>query len=122
VDYALTEQVMVYATVVKGFQSGGFNTMSTDSEYDSYDSEELWSYEIGAKSQLLDNRLIVTGALFYMDIDDMQVTQESISPPMDLHNQCCYRCLLWGRTGSTGKNHTSIHHNGKRWLYQCRIR
>ncbi|WP_321414656.1 TonB-dependent receptor domain-containing protein [uncultured Desulfobacter sp.] len=75
VDYAITEQVMGYATVAKGFRSGGFNAMSNDSAYDSYDSEELWSYEIGAKSQLLENRLIVNGALFYMDIDDMQVNE-----------------------------------------------
>ncbi|WP_321413815.1 TonB-dependent receptor [uncultured Desulfobacter sp.] len=75
VDYAITEQVMGYATVAKGFRSGGFNAMSNDSKYDSYDSEELWSYEIGVKSQLLENRLIVNGALFYMDIDDMQVTE-----------------------------------------------
>jgi len=75
VDYAITEQVMGYITVAKGFRPGGFNAQSNDSAYDSYDSEELWSYEIGAKSQLLENRLIVNGALFYMDIDDMQVTE-----------------------------------------------
>ncbi|WP_321416059.1 TonB-dependent receptor [uncultured Desulfobacter sp.] len=75
VDYAITEQVMGYATVAKGFRPGGFNAKSTNSAYDSYDSEELWSYEIGAKSQFFENRLIVNGALFYMDIDDMQVTE-----------------------------------------------
>ena len=75
VDYAITGQIMGYATVAKGFQSGGFNAMSNDSAYDSYDSEELWSYEIGFKGQLLENRLIINGALFYMDIDDMQVTE-----------------------------------------------
>ncbi len=85
VDYAITEQVMGYATVAKGFRSGGFNYMSTDSKYDSYDSEELWSYEIGAKSQLFENRLIVNGALFYMNIDDMQVT-ESIGPTSYITN------------------------------------
>nr|WP_319395847.1 TonB-dependent receptor [uncultured Desulfobacter sp.] len=75
VDYAISEQVMGYATVAKGFRSGGFNAMSNDSAYDRYDSEALWSYEIGAKSQFLGNRLIVNGALFYMDIDDMQVRE-----------------------------------------------
>lgn len=75
VDYAITEQVMGYATVAKGFRPGGFNSKSNNSAYNSYDSEELWSYEIGAKSQFLENRLIVNGVLFYMDIDDMQVTE-----------------------------------------------
>ncbi|WP_320044330.1 TonB-dependent receptor [uncultured Desulfobacter sp.] len=81
VDYAITEQVMGYATVAKGFRAGGFNSSSTDSKYDTYDSEELWSYEIGAKSQLLENRLIITGSLFYMDIDDMQVSESLADAP-----------------------------------------
>jgi len=75
VDYAITEQVMGYATVAKGFRSGGFNAMSRVPQYDSYDSEKLWSYETGIKSQFLENRLMVNGALFYMDIDDMQVKE-----------------------------------------------
>lgn len=85
VDYALTEQVMGYATVAKGFLPGGFNPMSLDSGYDSYDSEELWSYEVGVKSQFFGNRLIVNSALFYMDIDDMHVT-ESVEPFVYISN------------------------------------
>ncbi len=81
VDYAVTEWLMGYVTVAKGFRPGGFNAMSNDPKYDSYESEKLWSYEIGAKSQLLNNRLIVNGALFYMDIDDMQVTEEMPGQP-----------------------------------------
>jgi len=81
VDYAIKEHVMGYVTIAKGFQAGGFNADSTDPEYDSYDSEELWSYEIGFKSQLLENRLIVNGAFFYMDIDDMQVTEQIAGLP-----------------------------------------
>jgi len=81
VDYTFTPQVMGYLTVAKGFRSGGFNAFSTDPEYDSYDNEALWSYEIGAKTRFFDNRLIVNGALFYMNIDDMQVT-EWVSPSL----------------------------------------
>lgn len=73
VDYAFTPEVMGYATIAKGFRPGGFNLWSRDAKYDSYDSEELWSYEIGAKTQFFENRLIVNGAVFYMDRNDMQV-------------------------------------------------
>ena len=75
VDYSFTPEIMGYATVAKGFLSGGFNAISTDPQYDSYDREDLWSYEIGAKTQLLDNRLILNAALFYMDVDGMQVSE-----------------------------------------------
>ena len=81
VDYAITEQVMGYIAIAKGFQPGGFNAMSTAPEYDCYDSEELWSYEIGVKNHLFENRLIVNAALFYMDIDNMQVTEQIAGLP-----------------------------------------
>ena len=85
-EYQFIPQVMGYASVSKGFRSGGFNYFAgTRPEFDNatYDSEELWSYEMGAKSQLFDNRLILNGAVYYMDIEKMQVTEGA--PPMDLH-------------------------------------
>ena len=74
-DYAFTPDILVYTTVAKGFRSGGFNFSANDPDYMEYDSEELWSYEVGIKTQLLDNRLLLNGAIFYMDIDNMQVAE-----------------------------------------------
>ncbi|MCP4118487.1 MAG: TonB-dependent receptor [Desulfobacteraceae bacterium] len=81
-DYRFTPQVMGYASVAKGFRAGGFNYFAGNRN-ESYDAEEVWSYEAGAKSQLFDNRLILNGAVYYMDIQDMQATEGA--PPMDLH-------------------------------------
>lgn len=50
-----------------------------DPQYESYDEESLWSYEIGVKSLFLDKRLLLNAALFYMDISEMQV-EENIDP------------------------------------------
>lgn len=70
----------VYASVAKGYRSGGFNPLTPDgSPYTIYDSESLWSYEIGEKLSLWDNRLIINAGLYYMDVSDM-VVQEAISP------------------------------------------
>lgn len=75
-DYSFTPEVMGYATIAKGFLTGGFNMQSAVTGLNkTYDKQELWSYEVGAKAGLLDNRLILTGALFYMDIDNMQATE-----------------------------------------------
>lgn len=81
VEFYFTPDVMAYVSASKGYRSGGFNTVATDPQYRDYDEEELWSYEIGLKSALFNNRLILNGAVYYMDIDDMQV-YESISPTM----------------------------------------
>ncbi|BBO85451.1 TonB-dependent receptor [Desulfosarcina ovata subsp. sediminis] len=80
VEYHFTSDVLTYATVSKGYRSGGFNALADEaSPYYSYDEEELWSYEIGMKNTLLNKRLILNGALFYMNISDMQVT-DAVTP------------------------------------------
>jgi iron complex outermembrane receptor protein len=78
-EYNFTPSFMAYASVSKGYRSGGFNPMASDPKYLSYDEEKLWSYEIGAKRTFLKNRLTLNACLYYMDISDMQVT-EAVSP------------------------------------------
>jgi iron complex outermembrane receptor protein len=78
-EYRFTPAIMTYASASKGYRSGGFNFAATDPQYYSYDAEKLWSYEIGVKSAFLDNRLILNGSVYYMDITDMQV-EEAVSP------------------------------------------
>ena len=74
-EYQLSPNIMTYAGASKGYRSGGFNSFAADPEYYSYDAEELWSYEIGVKSTFFDNRFLLNGAVFYMDISDMQVEE-----------------------------------------------
>ncbi len=78
-EYLFSPKIMSYLSVSKGFRSGGFNMYAMTPQYYSYDDEELWSYEAGMKSVFLDNRLIVNSAVYYMDIDNMQVN-EAVSP------------------------------------------
>lgn len=73
--YKVTPAIMTYLSAAKGYRSGGFNVTATESKYYRYDQEELWSYDLGVKSALLNNRLIVNCTLFYMNISDMQVAQ-----------------------------------------------
>lgn len=77
VEYRLTDESMTYATISKGYLSGGFNAYARDPKYLSYDEEKLWSYEIGVKNTLFDNRLILNAAAFYMDITDAQVLESA---------------------------------------------
>jgi iron complex outermembrane receptor protein len=78
-EYRFTPAIMTYVSASKGYRSGGFNFAATDPQYYSYDAEKLWSYEMGVKSAFLDNRLILNGSVYYMDITDMQV-EEAVSP------------------------------------------
>jgi len=78
-DYRCTPETMIYASVAKGYRSGGFSSLEFDPDYYGYGQESLWSYEIGIKNRLLDNRLVLNASIYYMDISDMQV-EEATSP------------------------------------------
>lgn len=77
-EYKVQPHIMNYFSITKGYRSGGFNAAARTPEHYKYKQEELWSYELGAKGRLLNKKLFVNAALFYMTIDDMQVN-ESIS-------------------------------------------
>ena len=79
-EYRFTPAIMTYISASHGYRPGGFNVAAPKgSHYISYDEEKLWSYEIGAKTAFLNNRLIINGSVYYMKIDDMQV-EEAVSP------------------------------------------
>ncbi|MBW7835062.1 MAG: TonB-dependent receptor [Sphingomonadales bacterium] len=69
-DYKVNDDVMLYASITRGFKSGGFN-FSADQP--SFDPEFLWAYEIGIKSDLADKRLRANASAFYYDYTDLQV-------------------------------------------------
>jgi len=71
VDYTFDEGPMLYGSVSRGFKSGGFNLTSEDAEYD---PEFVWSYEVGAKEEWLNNSLRTNLVLFYYDYTDLQVS------------------------------------------------
>jgi iron complex outermembrane receptor protein len=64
--------------VSKGFKSGGVQ-IAPNPERESFDPETLWNYEVGLKAALLDQKLRLDAALFYMDWEDLQVAfQENL--------------------------------------------
>jgi len=83
VNYALTDDMNVYASVAKGFKSGSWTTRLSNplDTAPAFNQEEAWSYELGIKSELLDRRLRINGAVFFTEYEDIQLNfQEGISP------------------------------------------
>jgi len=75
-SYQARDNVNYYGTISKGFKAGGVQVPPFPTFPDSFDEETLWNYEIGVKTDLLDNRLRLNAALFYMDWDGLQVEFE----------------------------------------------
>ncbi len=74
-DYRISDNIMTYVSVSRGYLSGGFNNTIDDPDATAYDPQTSTSYEWGAKTTWLNNRLACNLSLFYMDIKDMQVTE-----------------------------------------------
>jgi len=82
----VNDDMNVYASASKGFRIGGINGNLADGlcgeelaeknidplKARTYDSDELWSYELGFKSTLADSRITLNAAVYYIDWTDMQ--------------------------------------------------
>jgi len=69
-NYSWTDALSSYAKVSTGFRSGGSSRNGLDFNQ-AFDKEEVTSYEVGVKSELLDRRLRLNGAVFYTEVDDI---------------------------------------------------
>lgn len=83
-SYELTDDVMIYGSFSSGFKSGGFDMRADDAvnpiAQQGYDPEIVDTYEIGVKSQLLDDRLRLNVTAFKSEFEDMQVTVQAPAP------------------------------------------
>jgi iron complex outermembrane recepter protein len=78
VAYDLGPDNLIYAQAAQGYRVGGINppvAALCPAAAASYGPDSLWNYEIGSKNALLDRRLVVNAAAYYIEWADMQVTQ-----------------------------------------------
>ncbi|MEJ1962699.1 MAG: TonB-dependent receptor [Gammaproteobacteria bacterium] len=86
--YELSADSLVYATAAKGFRIGGTNAKVGQFCYGgldsalgqvglsdvppTYNSDSLWSYELGMKNSLAQNRLVLNASAYYVKWRDIQ--------------------------------------------------
>ena len=78
--YKVNDNFSVHATSARGYIPGGFNLAAVqqgffEDDIISYDSETLWSHEIGFKWRSEDRRLRASGAIFHITSDNWQEIQ-----------------------------------------------
>jgi iron complex outermembrane receptor protein len=80
--YGVGDATNLYANIAKGTSPGTFNSVvptksdgSPDESYRAVDEEELWNYELGAKSLWWDGRATGSVAGYYLDVTGQQLTQ-----------------------------------------------
>jgi len=72
VDHQLTPDTMVYGSVTRGYQAGGFNSVSTDANGGRFDPETITSYELGAKGRIPGAGISYSASLFHYLFKNLQ--------------------------------------------------
>jgi outer membrane receptor protein involved in Fe transport len=80
--YRASSSLLIYVQAAEGYRAGGVNTTGTPGQvfrtagasepYRFYHPDELWSFEAGARAQLLDGRLTARAAIFHAIWNDIQ--------------------------------------------------
>jgi len=77
VEWRGLPETLLYAYGASGVKAGGFNN-AVRSDQLSYDEETNITFELGAKSALMEGRLQLNAAVFYVDWEDMQVQETQL--------------------------------------------
>ena len=99
------DDVLLTAQVARGFRLGGINDplnvnlctaedLQTYNGQPTFEDEKVLNYELGAKTRLADGRVTFNAAVFYSDIDDLQVIADAGS--------CSSRIVLNAQAESIG--------------------
>ncbi|NNU63165.1 TonB-dependent receptor [Ochrobactrum soli] len=70
--YAVTPNLTIGALVSKGYNPGGVSLNLNSRQWKPFEDETLWNYELLTRAKLLDDKLTLTGNLFYMDFKNAQ--------------------------------------------------
>ena len=71
-EYRPADALMFYASVSKGYKSGG-SLGGNPARDNIYDPEDIWAFEVGAKTRWFEDRLQANVAAYFNDYDDLQV-------------------------------------------------
>jgi len=96
VDYKANDDILVFASAALGKKPGGYSSLAAfpanavingvstqlpnERQPNVYKPEEMWSYELGAKTEWMDGKLQVNGSVYYLDYSKKQVSITFVDP------------------------------------------
>lgn len=72
-DYSTADGSLLWGSVSKGFKGGSYDNRALSTGDDPVDPEFMTAYEIGYKSDLLDNTLQLNASYFFYEWEDLQL-------------------------------------------------
>lgn len=80
-EYGVNDDLMFYASATRGFKSGGWNARGTNAAaIEVFGPEKVWSYEVGMRSEWMDNRVRLNATVFRSDVTDFQLPSAVYDP------------------------------------------
>jgi len=78
--YAYNDNTTIYGSASQGFRSGGVQSAETEQTSgglvpNTFDPEDLWTYELGLKGRAMGNRLKYEFATYFSDYDNIQIVE-----------------------------------------------
>lgn len=105
-SYQITPDLFGYGTYSHGFRAGGYNDQVgtsgnpiTDDEKTPTNPEKADSFEVGIKSEMLDGRLRINEALFYVQYED--AIRQVVTPVTNSNGQAGEETLFRNAAGMT---------------------
>ena len=76
----ISDNTMIYALLSRGYKPGGVNIDGQISQQNlNYDSETMWNYELGVKTNNQNKTIFLQTSVFYQDRDDVQTKQSLVT-------------------------------------------
>ena len=69
--YSIDDDTSVYASAARGIREGGFNASALTKDYAIFETDDVWSYEIGLKKVFPESGAYLNVSGFYMDADTL---------------------------------------------------
>jgi outer membrane receptor protein involved in Fe transport len=98
-DYNISDDTMMYGNVTTGYRAGGFN-LAFFSQTPQYEPEELIAYELGLKTQMLNNTLQMNGSIYRYNYDSIHTRTEEACPPTPTAQSAQSACAVVPSTTS----------------------
>jgi iron complex outermembrane receptor protein len=76
ISYTPNQNALIFFTAARGYRAGGVNLLADilPAAQNRYKNDATMNYELGGKFTFADGRITLTGAVYYIDWSDLQVT------------------------------------------------
>jgi len=105
-EWSLTDDMLLYGSISKGYKSGGFDgsTITNEASFTPFYGEEVWAYEAGMKATFADGTVRWNNTAFFYDFTDLQAEAQRALPNFSGDGSTIYESIrtnagdaeIWG--------------------------